>query len=48
MRKTHKNNNSIKCDTLYTRQKTKTMIAYTDIMKKITNKKTKETTLCQK
>jgi hypothetical protein len=24
------------------------MIAYTDIMKKITNKKTKETTLCQK
>ena len=48
MRKTHKNNNSIACDTLYTRQKTKTMIAYTDIMKKITNKKTKETTLCQK
>ena len=40
MRKTHKNNNSIKCDTLYTRQKTKTMIAYTDIMKKTMTNKT--------
>ena len=41
MRKTHKNNNSIACDNLYTRQKTKTMIAYTDIMKKtMTNKTT--------
>jgi len=36
------------CDTLYTRQKTKTMIGYTDNIKKITNKKTKETTICQK
>ena len=44
MRKTHKNNNSIACDTLYTRQKTKTMIEYTDIMKKTMkiNKKVKE------
>ena len=41
-------NNNNTCDTLCTRQKTKTMIGYTDIMKKITNKKTKETTLCQK
>ena len=48
MRKTHKNNNSIACDNLYTIQTIKSMIAYTDIMKKITNKKTKETTLCQK
>ena len=44
MRKTHKNNNSIKCDTLYTRHLSKTMIGYTDIMKKTT----KENTLCQK
>jgi len=36
------------CDTLYTRQTIKSMIGYTDNMKKITNKKTKETTLCQK
>ena len=36
------------CDTLYTIQTSKTMIGYTDIMKKITNKKTKENTLCQK
>jgi len=41
-------NNNNTCDTLYTRQTIKSMIAYTDIMKKITNKKTKETTLCQK
>ena len=34
MRKTHKNNNSINCDTLYTIQTSKTMIVYTDIMKK--------------
>ena len=33
MRKTHKNNNSIKCDTLYTIQTSKTMIVYTDNMK---------------
>ena len=40
MRKTHKNNNSIKCDTLYTRHLSKTMIGYTDIMKnKLTNNK---------
>ena len=44
MRKTHKNNNSINCDTLYTIQTSKTMIVYTDIMKKTT----KENTLCQK
>ena len=48
MRKTHKNNNSINCDNLYTIHLSKTMIVYTDIMKKITNKKTKENTLCQK
>ena len=36
------------CDNLYTRQTIKSMIGYTDNMKKITNKKTKETTLCQK
>ena len=47
MRKTHKNNNSIKCDTLYTIQTSKTMIGYTDNMKN-KQKKTKETTLCQK
>ena len=34
MKKTHKNNNSIKCDTLYTIQTLKTMILYTDIMNK--------------
>ena len=40
MRKTHKNNNSIKCDTLYTRHLSKTMIGYTDNMKnKLTNNK---------
>ena len=33
MRKTHKNNNSIKCDTLYTIQTSKTMIGYTDNIK---------------
>ena len=44
MRKTHKNNNSINCDTLYTIQTSKTMIVYTDIM----NNNTKENTLCQK
>ena len=42
MRKTHKNNNSIKCDTLYTIQTSKTMIGYTDNMIKNTNKKTKD------
>ena len=47
MRKTHKNNNSINCDTLYTIQTSKTMIVYTDNMKN-KQKKTKETTLCQK
>jgi hypothetical protein len=36
------------CDTMYTIQMIKSMIGYTNIMKKITNKKTKETTLCQK
>ena len=41
MRKTHKNNNSITCDTMYTIQTSKTMIGYTDIMKKtMTNKTT--------
>ena len=41
MKKTNKNNNSIKCDTLYTIQTSKTMIGYTDIMKKtMTNKTT--------
>jgi len=41
MRKTHKNNKSINCDTLYTIQTSKTMIGYTDIMKKtMTNKTT--------
>ena len=35
------------CDNLYTIQTLKSMIGYTDIMKKITNKK-KETTICQK
>ncbi len=44
MRKTHKNNNSIKCDNLYTIQTIKSMIGYTDNMKKNT-KKEKETTL---
>ena len=37
------NNNT--CDNLYTIQTIKSMIGYTDNMKKITNKKTKETTL---
>ena len=46
MRKTHKNNNSITCDNLYTIQTSKTMIGYTDIMKN--KQQTKETTLCQK
>ena len=40
------NNNT--CDTMYYIQTSKTMIGYTDNMKKNTNKKTKETTLCQK
>ena len=44
MRKTHKNNNSIKCDTLYTIQTSKTMIGYTDNMKN----NNKDNTLCQK
>ena len=48
MRKTHKNNNSVTCDNLYTIQTSKTMIGYTDNMIKNTNKKTKETTICQK
>ena len=39
------NNNT--CDTMYYIQTIKSMIGYTDIMKKITNKK-KETTICQK
>ena len=47
MKKTSKNNNSIKCDTLCYIQKSKTMIGYTDNMKN-KQKKTKETTLCQK
>ena len=33
MRKTHKNNNSITCDTMYTIHLSKTMIGYTDNMK---------------
>ena len=33
MRKTHKNNNSINCDNLYTIHLSKTMIGYTDNMK---------------
>ena len=44
MRKTHKNNNSIKCDNLYTRHLSKTMIGYTDNMKN----NNKDNTLCQK
>ena len=48
MRKTHKNNNSITCDTMYYVQTLKTMIGYTYIMIKNTNKNKKETTLCQK
>ena len=48
MRKTHKNNSSITCDTMYTLQMSKTMIGYTYIMIKNTNKNKKETTLCQK
>ena len=41
MRKTHKNNNSITCDNLYTIHLSKTMIGYTDNMKKtMTNKTT--------
>jgi hypothetical protein len=47
MKKTHKNNNSVTCDNLYTIQTSKTMIGYTDNMKN-KQKKTKETTLCQK
>jgi len=40
MRKTHKNNNSITCDNLYTIHLSKTMIGYTDNMKnKLTNNK---------
>ena len=40
MRKTHKNNNSITCDTMYYIQTSKTMIGYTDNMKnKLTNNK---------
>ena len=48
MRKTHKNNSSITCDTMYYVQTLKTMIGYTYIMIKNTNKNKKETTLCQK
>ena len=47
MKKTHKNNNSITCDTMYTIHLSKTMIGYTDNMKN-KQKKTKETTICQK
>ena len=47
MKKTHKNNNSVTCDNLYTIHLSKTMIGYTDNMKN-KQKKTKETTLCQK
>ena len=47
MKKTSKNNNSVTCDNLYTIQTLKTMIGYTDNMKN-KQKKTKETTLCQK
>ena len=47
MKKTNKNNNSITCDNLYTIHLSKTMIGYTDNMKN-KQKKTKETTLCQK
>ena len=40
MKKTHKNNNSVTCDNLYTIQTSKTMIGYTDNMKnKLTNNK---------
>ena len=40
MKKTHKNNNSVTCDNLYTIQTSKTMIGYTDNMKnKQTNNK---------
>jgi len=44
MRKTHKNNNSINCDTLYYIQTSNSMIVYTDNMKKTIkiNKKVKE------
>jgi hypothetical protein len=44
MKKTNKNNNSVKCDNLYTIQTLKNVLLYTDIMKKTT----KETTICQK
>ena len=44
MRKTHKNNNSITCDNLYTIHLSKTMIGYTDNMKN----NNKDNTLCQK
>ena len=44
MKKTSKNNNSIKCDTLCYIQTPKTMIEYTYIMKN----KTKENTLWEK
>ena len=47
MKKTHINNNFIKCDTMYTIQTLKNVIGYTDNMKN-KQKKTKETTLCQK
>ena len=40
MKKTHKNNNSVTCDNLYTIHLSKTMIGYTDNMKnKLTNNK---------
>ena len=38
MRKTHKNNNSITCDTMYGLQMLITMIVYTDNMKKTITK----------
>jgi len=44
MKKTHKNNDSITCDNLYTIQMSKNVILLLYIMKKTT----KETTLCQK
>ena len=44
MRKTHKNNNSINCDTLCYIQTSNSMIGYTDNMKN----NTKDNTLCQK
>ena len=47
MKKTSKNNNYVTCDNLYTIHLSKNMLLYTDNMKD-KQKKTKETTLCQK